>query len=472
MSSSSPHYMCPTNTSPSASPAHPEASHVAHSVAAASSSLSPSPPVACLSLFPLPPPSVHRTLYILLSALHRLCENAEVRYWIEAGTLLGSLRHGGIIPWDEDADVQMMEEDGRRLEERIVKPLQQAHEKACSLTERKTCNSHAQVQVHDASASLQETTSSSPSTSFHSFCLCPFVEAGIHFIRTEFGFKVSIKPRAANFKSDAASTHDDARGDELDQNQEARKDDATGTSNDHNVDAPSMYPSIDIFLVRKQEVRVKQEDEQGRPMQQCQLQRQRQRLVLCCNRMQKRFGRQNFFVDEIFPSSHPNPNPNPCADAHPLPGTHSSVDSSQGTSSSTDAISFTLPGSAATSSSNSILRDVPALELVPFGPVQLWSPLRDVAERNMVRAYGPRWNEVAVAPTWDHRLERKIKIKTQLMGTGKNQTGEEVALLETDRVPVAFDDSIPLPSFTCTCANCECDSRLNESRFVGVGCSE
>lgn len=51
----------------------------------------------------------------LLQEFDALCKKHDIPYWIHFGTLLGAVRHGGFIPWDDDVDLGMMREDIDRL---------------------------------------------------------------------------------------------------------------------------------------------------------------------------------------------------------------------------------------------------------------------------------------------------------------------------------------------------------------------
>lgn len=51
----------------------------------------------------------------LLEEFKRICIENALRFWVGFGTMLGAVRHGGFIPWDDDMDVWMPREDYNKL---------------------------------------------------------------------------------------------------------------------------------------------------------------------------------------------------------------------------------------------------------------------------------------------------------------------------------------------------------------------
>lgn len=48
---------------------------------------------------------------VCLDRIHQFCEENGIRYFLIGGTLIGAVRHGGPIPWDDDADIGMPRRD-------------------------------------------------------------------------------------------------------------------------------------------------------------------------------------------------------------------------------------------------------------------------------------------------------------------------------------------------------------------------
>ncbi len=62
-----------------------------------------------------------KTLTDILAHFIEFCETYGLTYFVIAGTLLGTIRHKGIIPWDDDIDVLMMRDDYDKMLEIIRK---------------------------------------------------------------------------------------------------------------------------------------------------------------------------------------------------------------------------------------------------------------------------------------------------------------------------------------------------------------
>lgn len=56
----------------------------------------------------------------MLKYIDNVCNEQKIPYWLDSGTLLGAARHGGFIPWDDDADIGMLRKDAIRFKNYVL----------------------------------------------------------------------------------------------------------------------------------------------------------------------------------------------------------------------------------------------------------------------------------------------------------------------------------------------------------------
>lgn len=67
--------------------------------------------------------SLQMVLLEMLVEVDRICKKHAIKYGIDGGTLLGAVRHGGFIPWDDDLDIVMMRSEYVKLRKACEKDL-------------------------------------------------------------------------------------------------------------------------------------------------------------------------------------------------------------------------------------------------------------------------------------------------------------------------------------------------------------
>lgn len=63
----------------------------------------------------------------ILKKVDEICKNNSLCYWLDAGTLLGSIRHKGFIPWDDDIDICMPRKDYEKIIKLLPDKLKNYH---------------------------------------------------------------------------------------------------------------------------------------------------------------------------------------------------------------------------------------------------------------------------------------------------------------------------------------------------------
>lgn len=56
-------------------------------------------------------PKLHGEILVIMDEIDRVCRQYNLKYYLVGGSLLGAIRHGGFIPWDDDLDIAMPRKD-------------------------------------------------------------------------------------------------------------------------------------------------------------------------------------------------------------------------------------------------------------------------------------------------------------------------------------------------------------------------
>lgn len=86
-----------------------------------------------------------KALLDILEVVIAICDRHGIRYIVDGGSLLGAVRHGGIIPWDDDIDISMPRDDYERLQEILPRELPAHLFMQTTLTDPDYCITHIKI---------------------------------------------------------------------------------------------------------------------------------------------------------------------------------------------------------------------------------------------------------------------------------------------------------------------------------------
>lgn len=91
----------------------------------------------------------------LLNAFTQVCNKYNIPFYATGGTLLGAVRHKGMIPWDDDIDVMMFRKDYDRLCEIGPKEFKHPYFFQTEQTDKGSLRGHIQIRNNETTGILK-----------------------------------------------------------------------------------------------------------------------------------------------------------------------------------------------------------------------------------------------------------------------------------------------------------------------------
>lgn len=88
----------------------------------------------------------------LLEKFIRVCEKYKLKYYMAGGSLIGTIRHQGFIPWDDDIDIDMFRDDYERFCEIAPKEFNGKYFFQSTYTDKHYVRPHVQIRNSETTA--------------------------------------------------------------------------------------------------------------------------------------------------------------------------------------------------------------------------------------------------------------------------------------------------------------------------------